>query len=67
MYIMDISSNISENLNYYIDGKIQTSSSTSNCDVIEMESNSSRLMRNKLSAHSVTVEITQNIKSHESL
>lgn len=66
VYIMDISSNISENLNYYIDGKIQTSSSTSNCDVIEMESSSADLYGvssiNCLLTP-VTVEITQNIKT----
>ncbi|XP_045714498.1 PR domain zinc finger protein 2 isoform X4 [Phyllostomus hastatus] len=63
VYIMDISSNISENLNYYIDGKIQTSSSTSNCDVIEMESNSADLYGINCLLTPVTVEITQNIKT----
>ncbi|KAK1340478.1 hypothetical protein QTO34_019048 [Cnephaeus nilssonii] len=62
VYIMDISSNISENLNYYIDGKIQTSSSTSNCDVIEMESSSADLYGINCLLTPVTVEITQNIK-----
>ncbi|KAB0344149.1 hypothetical protein FD754_021075 [Muntiacus muntjak] len=63
VYIMDISSNISENLNYYIDGKIQTSSSTSNCDVIEVESNSADLYGINCLLTPVTVEITQNIKA----
>nr|XP_019573181.1 PREDICTED: PR domain zinc finger protein 2 isoform X2 [Rhinolophus sinicus] len=63
VYIMDISSNISENLNYYIDGKIQTSSSTSNCDVIEMESSSADLYGINCLLTPVTVEITQNIKT----
>nr|KAF6507382.1 PR/SET domain 2 [Rousettus aegyptiacus] len=63
VYIMDISSNISENLNYYIDGKIQTSSSTSNCDVIEMESSSADLFGINCLLTPVTVEITQNIKT----
>ncbi|XP_016061153.1 PREDICTED: PR domain zinc finger protein 2-like isoform X2 [Miniopterus natalensis] len=63
VYIMDISSNISENLNYYIDGKIQTSSSTSNCDVIEMESSSADLYGINCLLTPVTVEITQNIKA----
>ncbi|KAM6216917.1 PR domain zinc finger protein 2 [Rhynchocyon petersi] len=63
VYIMDISSNISENLNYYIDGKIQTNSSTSNCDVIEMESNSADLYSINCLLTPVTVEITQNIKT----
>ncbi|KAG8505600.1 PR domain zinc finger protein 2 [Galemys pyrenaicus] len=63
VYIMDISSNISENLNYYIDGKIQTSSSTSNCDVIEMESSSAGLYGVNCLLAPVTVAITQNLKA----
>ncbi|XP_004850372.1 PR domain zinc finger protein 2 isoform X2 [Heterocephalus glaber] len=63
VYIMDISSNISENLNYYIDGKIQTNNNTSNCDVIEMESNSADLYGINCLLTPVTVEITQNIKT----
>ncbi|XP_032631262.1 PR domain zinc finger protein 2 isoform X2 [Chelonoidis abingdonii] len=63
IYIMDISSNISENLNYYIDGKIQSNSSTSNCDVIEMESNSADLYGINCLLSPVTVEISQNLKS----
>ncbi|XP_034357961.1 PR domain zinc finger protein 2 isoform X4 [Arvicanthis niloticus] len=63
VYIMDISSNISENLNYYIDGKIQTNNSTSSCDVIEMEANSAHLYGIDCLLTPVTVEITQNIKS----
>ncbi|XP_075850313.1 PR domain zinc finger protein 2 isoform X2 [Microcebus murinus] len=63
VYIMDISSNISENLNYYIDGKIQTNNTTSSCDVIEMESNSADLYGINCLLTPVTVEITQNIKT----
>ncbi|KAM5248704.1 PR domain zinc finger protein 2 [Ctenodactylus gundi] len=63
VYIMDISSNISENLNYYIDGKIQTNNSTSNCDVIEMESNSTDVYGINCLLTPVTVEITQNVKT----
>lgn len=63
VYIMDVSSNISENLNYYIDGKIQTSSSTSNCDVIEMEAGSADLYGINCLLTPVTVEITQSIKT----
>ncbi|KFV78803.1 PR domain zinc finger protein 2, partial [Struthio camelus australis] len=62
VYIMDISSNISENLNYYIDGKIQSNSSTSNCDVIQMESNSADLYGLNCIISPVTVEISQNLK-----
>ncbi|XP_051950739.1 LOW QUALITY PROTEIN: PR domain zinc finger protein 2 [Xyrauchen texanus] len=35
-YMVDISSNISENLSFYIDGKIVSTSTVSNCEVIEM-------------------------------
>ncbi|XP_012577831.1 PREDICTED: PR domain zinc finger protein 2 isoform X1 [Condylura cristata] len=63
VYIMDISSNISENLNYYIDGKIQPSSSTSNCDVIEMEASSADLYGINCLLAPVTVAITQNLKA----
>ncbi|XP_056116835.1 PR domain zinc finger protein 2 [Rhinichthys klamathensis goyatoka] len=35
-YMVDISSNISENLSFYIDGKIVSTSAVSNCEVIEM-------------------------------
>ncbi|XP_074780957.1 PR domain zinc finger protein 2 isoform X1 [Athene noctua] len=62
VYIMDISSNISENLNYYIDGKIQSNSSTSNCDVIQMESNSADLYGLNCIISPVTVEISPNLK-----
>ncbi|XP_043102720.1 PR domain zinc finger protein 2 [Puntigrus tetrazona] len=37
-YMVDISSNISENLSFYIDGKIVSTSAVSNCEVIEMTS-----------------------------
>ncbi|XP_054147854.1 PR domain zinc finger protein 2 [Melozone crissalis] len=62
VYLMDISSNISENLNYYIDGKIQSNSSTSNCDVIQMESNSADLYGLNCIISPVTVEISTNLK-----
>ncbi|KAM4886029.1 PR domain zinc finger protein 2 [Sylvia borin] len=62
VYLMDISSNISENLNYYIDGKIQSNSSTSNCDVIQMESNSADLYGLNCIISPVTVEISSNLK-----
>ncbi|XP_042335098.1 PR domain zinc finger protein 2 [Sceloporus undulatus] len=63
VYIMDVSSNISENLNYYIDGKIQSNSSTSNCDVIEVESSSTELYGINCLLSPVTVEIAPNIKA----
>ncbi|XP_052460122.1 PR domain zinc finger protein 2-like [Carassius gibelio] len=43
-YMVDISSNISENLSFYIDGKIVSTSAISNCEVIEMNSGSSAVI-----------------------
>lgn len=42
-YAVDISKNISENLSYYIDGKIVSTSVVSSCDVIEVDSRSAAL------------------------
>uniref|UniRef100_A0A3B3ZKV8 Uncharacterized protein n=1 Tax=Periophthalmus magnuspinnatus TaxID=409849 RepID=A0A3B3ZKV8_9GOBI len=42
-YAVDISKNISDNLNYYIDGKIVSTSAASGCDVIEVDSRSAAL------------------------
>lgn len=37
-YMVDISSNISENLSFYIDGKIISTSAIANCEVMELNS-----------------------------
>ncbi|XP_075997156.1 PR domain zinc finger protein 2 [Genypterus blacodes] len=42
-YVVDISKNISENLSFYIDGKILSTSSVSTCEVIEVDSSSAAL------------------------
>ncbi|KAF7666629.1 hypothetical protein LDENG_00097020 [Lucifuga dentata] len=42
-YVVDISKNISENLSFYIDGKILSTSSVSTCEVIEVDSRSAAL------------------------
>jgi len=42
-YAIDISKNISENLSFYIDGKIVSTSSVSSCEVIEVDSRSAAL------------------------
>lgn len=42
-YAIDISKNISENLSFYIDGKILSTSSASGCEVIEVDSRSAAL------------------------
>lgn len=42
-YAIDISKNISENLSFYIDGKIVSTSTVSSCEVIEVDSRSAAL------------------------
>ncbi|XP_034552149.1 PR domain zinc finger protein 2 isoform X2 [Notolabrus celidotus] len=44
-YMLDISSNISENLSFYIDGKIVSTSTISTCDTTEVQTGSSTLVR----------------------
>ncbi|XP_034280215.1 PR domain zinc finger protein 2 isoform X2 [Pantherophis guttatus] len=61
--VMDVSSNISENLNYYIDGKIPSNSSTSNCEVIEVEPSATEVYGINCLLSPVTVEISPNIKA----
>lgn len=41
--MVDISNNISENLSHYIDGKITSTSTVSNCEVIEVDSSTAAL------------------------
>ncbi|XP_069545183.1 PR domain zinc finger protein 2 [Brachyistius frenatus] len=43
-YMLDVSSNISENLSFYIDGKIVSTSTVSNCEAAEVHSGSSTLV-----------------------
>ncbi|XP_029132226.2 PR domain zinc finger protein 2 [Labrus bergylta] len=43
-YVVDISKNISENLSFYIDGKIVSTSTVSSCEVIEVDSRSAALL-----------------------
>ncbi|XP_029910994.1 PR domain zinc finger protein 2 [Myripristis murdjan] len=43
-YMLDVPSNISENLSIYIDGKIVSTSTVSSCDVAEVNSGSSTLV-----------------------
>lgn len=44
-YMLDVSSNISENLSFYIDGKIVSTSTIANCETTEGHSVSSTLLR----------------------
>uniref|UniRef100_A0A8C1MFN3 PR domain containing 2, with ZNF domain a n=1 Tax=Cyprinus carpio TaxID=7962 RepID=A0A8C1MFN3_CYPCA len=61
-YMVDISSNISENLSFYIDGKIVSTSAVSNCEVIEMNSGCSAVIG--LNAVIISpAQITQALKS----
>ncbi|XP_051531263.1 PR domain zinc finger protein 2-like [Myxocyprinus asiaticus] len=41
--MVDISNNISENLSHYIDGKLPSTSTVSNCEVIEVDSNTAAM------------------------
>ncbi|XP_069467000.1 PR domain zinc finger protein 2 [Ambystoma mexicanum] len=59
VYIMDISNNISENLNYYIDGKIEPTSSTSNCEVIEVPPSSAEMYDLERLLPQVKIEVAQ--------
>lgn len=43
-YMLDVSSNISENLSFYIDGKIVSTSTVSSCEAAEVHSGSSALV-----------------------
>uniref|UniRef100_A0A8C5N429 PR/SET domain 2 n=1 Tax=Leptobrachium leishanense TaxID=445787 RepID=A0A8C5N429_9ANUR len=61
IYIMDISNNITENLAYYIDGKIQPSNA-STCDVVEVQTNSSETLGLSCLITPIKVEVTQNIR-----
>lgn len=42
-YMLDVSSNISENLSFYIDGKLVSTSTVSNCELAEVPTGSSAL------------------------
>ncbi|XP_068604306.1 PR domain zinc finger protein 2 [Brachionichthys hirsutus] len=44
-YMLDVSSNISENLSFYIDGKIVSTSTVSGCEAAEVRSGSSTFVR----------------------
>ncbi|XP_078110823.1 PR domain zinc finger protein 2 [Sander vitreus] len=43
-YMLDVSSNISENLSFYIDGKIVSTSTVSSCEAAEVHSGSSAIV-----------------------
>ncbi|XP_038678298.1 PR domain zinc finger protein 2-like isoform X4 [Scyliorhinus canicula] len=61
-FIMDVSSNISENLNFYIDGKIESNNTTSNCEVIEVDTACTNPYGLPSVLYPVTDESPQNLK-----
>ncbi|XP_053307373.1 PR domain zinc finger protein 2 isoform X2 [Spea bombifrons] len=61
IYIMDISNNITENLAYYIDGKIQPTSASS-CDVVEVETSSTEVLGLNCLITPIKVEVSQNFR-----
>ncbi|KAM8927146.1 PR domain zinc finger protein 2 [Pelodytes ibericus] len=61
IYIMDISNNITENLAYYIDGKIQTNNVAS-CDVVEVEASSTEGLGLSCLITPIKVEVSQNFR-----
>ncbi|XP_069802995.1 PR domain zinc finger protein 2 isoform X3 [Dendropsophus ebraccatus] len=61
VYIMDISNNISENLTYFIDGKLPTCTS-STCDVIEVETNTADVLGINCLLTPIKVEVSQNVR-----
>ncbi|KAM9299304.1 PR domain zinc finger protein 2 [Gastrophryne carolinensis] len=67
VYIMDITNNISENLTYYIDGRIQSNSVTGSCDVIEVETSTADVLGINCLLTPIKVEVSQNIKPLQSV
>ncbi|XP_075046026.1 PR domain zinc finger protein 2 isoform X2 [Mixophyes fleayi] len=62
VYIMDISNNISENLTYYIDGKLPTNIVNTTSDIIEVEANSTDVLGINCLLTPIKVEVSQNIR-----
>ncbi|XP_040182496.1 PR domain zinc finger protein 2 [Rana temporaria] len=62
VYIMDITNNISENLTYYIDGKIPSSSTGTSCDVIEVEASTTEVLGINCLLTPIKVEVSQNLR-----
>ncbi|KAM3921670.1 PR domain zinc finger protein 2 isoform 2-T2 [Leptodactylus fuscus] len=62
VYIMDISNNISENLTYFIDGKLPTCNATSTCDVIEVETSTADVLGINCLLTPIKVEVSQNVR-----
>ncbi|XP_063799591.1 PR domain zinc finger protein 2 isoform X2 [Pseudophryne corroboree] len=62
VYIMDISNNISENLTYYIDGKIPSNIANTACDVIEVETSSTDVLGINCLLTPIKVEVSQNTR-----
>ncbi|XP_075695632.1 PR domain zinc finger protein 2 isoform X2 [Rhinoderma darwinii] len=67
VYIMDISNNITENLNFFIDGKLPTCNTTGACDVIEVETNTAEVLGINCLLTPIKVEVSQNIRTLQSV
>ncbi|KAG9472075.1 hypothetical protein GDO78_021304 [Eleutherodactylus coqui] len=63
VYIMDISNNISENLTYFIDGKLPTCSTSGTCDVIEVETSTADVLGINCLLTPIKVEVSQNVRT----
>ncbi|XP_056628585.1 PR domain zinc finger protein 2 isoform X1 [Triplophysa dalaica] len=63
-YMVDISSNISENLSFYIDGKIVSTSAVSNCGMIQMTSEGSVIGLNAIIISPAQISQALNIEAN---
>ncbi|XP_061075902.1 PR domain zinc finger protein 2 isoform X1 [Conger conger] len=63
-YMVDISSNISENLSLYIDGKILSTGTVSGCEVIEVDAGSAALLglNTVIISQALKVETASNVR-----
>ena len=63
-YMVDISSNISENLSLYIDGKILSTGAVSGCEVIEVDAGSAALLglNTVIISQALKVETASNVR-----
>ncbi|XP_077106353.1 PR domain zinc finger protein 2 isoform X1 [Ranitomeya variabilis] len=67
VYIMDISNNISENLTYFIDGKLPTCNASSTCEVIEVETSTADVLGINCLLTPIKVEVSQNIRTFQTV
>ncbi|KAF5895181.1 PR domain zinc finger protein 2-like isoform X1, partial [Clarias magur] len=65
-YMVDISNNISENLSFYIDGKIISTSAVTNCEVMEMNSATALIGLDALIVNPAQIAQALKIESNDS-